>query len=454
MMWGLGGTALAAAGWFAYLKFRNPWLHGDYAPVGDELSNVDLRVTGDLPAALNGTYVRNGRNALYPCDGFSRFDGDGMVHAVRINQGKATYSNRFIETKAYLAEKAAGRSLFPCADLDKPSENRSAFSVVWHHNRLLSLSSNGGPYRLDPDTLRTLGPYDFDGQWKLQVSRCPAFDGQTGEMFFTGFSGPSSLKIGSVNADGRVRSHGEVEMKRGFEPQCLAVTKNFIILLRPPLFYKAGHREFRANWPMEVALVPRREVGGEPRWYNLTPCLVDSILNAFDDGQTITIYGVKDAKGAAGAHDVNDQGDGEIKKWQISLARTGTIEFPLSTEAVAYPTLNPKFAGRESRFGYFGRRSGALKTSAACKYDFVENKWTTLDLDSHCYGGEFRFVPDPSRGDKEDGGWLLGFVCNERTLSSYLQVIDAETMKDVARVHLTRRVPYGLLGTWIPRSSV
>ena len=40
-----------------------------------------------------------------------RFDGDGMLHAVRIKAGKASYSNAYLQTSLLKQEKKAGRSL-------------------------------------------------------------------------------------------------------------------------------------------------------------------------------------------------------------------------------------------------------------------------------------------------------------------------------------------------------
>lgn len=43
--------------------------------------------------------------------GHCRFDGDGMLHAVRIKDGKAAYSNAYVQTSRFNQEKKAGRPL-------------------------------------------------------------------------------------------------------------------------------------------------------------------------------------------------------------------------------------------------------------------------------------------------------------------------------------------------------
>ena len=69
----------------------DPFLTGAWEPVHDELDVDDLPVTGEIPDALAGSYVRNGPNpALAPEGRYHVFDGDGMLHAVRFEGGPAT----------------------------------------------------------------------------------------------------------------------------------------------------------------------------------------------------------------------------------------------------------------------------------------------------------------------------------------------------------------------------
>ena len=38
----------------------NPYLAGNLAPVNEEVTVTDLRVTGTIPSELSGRYLRNG----------------------------------------------------------------------------------------------------------------------------------------------------------------------------------------------------------------------------------------------------------------------------------------------------------------------------------------------------------------------------------------------------------
>src|SRR5438105_414914 len=76
---------------------ENRYLVGNYAPVADEVTCADLRVSGSLPEALCGRYLRNGPNPLVAPEPstYHWFTGDGMVHGIRIRNGRAEwYRNR------------------------------------------------------------------------------------------------------------------------------------------------------------------------------------------------------------------------------------------------------------------------------------------------------------------------------------------------------------------------
>ena len=73
---------------------------GNYAPVFDELTTFDLPVEGAIPPDLNGWYLRNGPNPRHDTPHY--FTGDGMVHGVRLESGRAAwYRNRWVPTESF-----------------------------------------------------------------------------------------------------------------------------------------------------------------------------------------------------------------------------------------------------------------------------------------------------------------------------------------------------------------
>lgn len=140
----------------------DPFLAGGWEPVHDELVTEDLAVTGALPAGLSGAYLRNGPNpAFAPLGAYHLFDGDGMVHAVEIQDGRARYRNRWIQSKGLEVERRAGHALFGgLSDFRMPPEDvvaeagpmkNTANTHVWRHaGRIFALMEAGRPTEISP----------------------------------------------------------------------------------------------------------------------------------------------------------------------------------------------------------------------------------------------------------------------------------------------------------------
>ena len=82
------------------------------APIPMECDAPHLKVTGELPRELNGTLYRNGPNPQFDAPGAHWFLGDGMLHAFHLENGRASYRNRWVRTPKWLAEHDAGRAIF------------------------------------------------------------------------------------------------------------------------------------------------------------------------------------------------------------------------------------------------------------------------------------------------------------------------------------------------------
>lgn len=154
----------------AYRKLQSSWpatildLGGDEMPCRIEGNLYGLEVFGTIPETMEGTFYRvmpdPAQPPTYHRNGemFVPLDGDGIVSAFRFSGGNVDWTQRYVQTQRYLAEKAARRPLFgvyrnpytyhPCvrALLDSTANT----NVVIHAGRLLALKENGPAWELDP----------------------------------------------------------------------------------------------------------------------------------------------------------------------------------------------------------------------------------------------------------------------------------------------------------------
>ena len=138
-----------------------------------EVTDID----GHIPKELCGTLFRNGPGRLERAgQTYSHlFDGDGMVHAFAIRDGRVHVRNAFVRTAEYEEEEAAGRVLWRNTFGTQPvggwrsnlgnvmQKNVANTNIIFFGGKLLCLWEAAQPYRLEPATLRTLGLETFDG---------------------------------------------------------------------------------------------------------------------------------------------------------------------------------------------------------------------------------------------------------------------------------------------------
>jgi carotenoid cleavage dioxygenase-like enzyme len=153
----------------------DPHLSGNFAPIGPEIYAKDLPViAGRIPPELSGAYMRNGPNPLFRPISFTYpVDGDGMIHAVYLDNGRARYRNRFVQTRGLAAERRAGRAIYggvmqpvpvdptlvgPEGD-PGPFKNGAFISILRHGGHLLALGEAATCYEMTMDL-------DTVGEWR------------------------------------------------------------------------------------------------------------------------------------------------------------------------------------------------------------------------------------------------------------------------------------------------
>ena len=157
------------------------FLEGPFAPVAEEVTAFDLPVTGQVPAGLNGRYLRNGPNPLGLDDpDYHWFVGVGMVHGVRLRDGKAEwYRNRWVRSKA-----VADRLARDVASWAGPRGHGFRRQHLYHLPRWpRPRHGRGGRPAVRADRrARTVGPCDFAGSLAGGFAAHTKLDHATGEL--------------------------------------------------------------------------------------------------------------------------------------------------------------------------------------------------------------------------------------------------------------------------------
>lgn len=469
-------------------------LSGAFAPVDRERAFDDLEVEGEIPADLNGVYVRNGPNRKYAAPGrYHWFDGDGMLHAVYFEGGRARYRNRWVMTDQLREEIEADRALWQGIKeperrdrQDMPRKCTSNTDVKFFAGSLISTWYLGGAvYKADPRTLETKAKLNGDPRLHgLPISAHSKVDETTGEFcFFAYGKTPPFMWYGSVARDGRVTMFRDVETPGPRLPHDMGLTRNYAVLHDFPLWYDeralaAGRHklDFHVEHPSRFAVVSRRDPNAPILWFEAKPTFMYHVSNAWeeDDGQggtEIVMTGTpfRMPRDMVGNPQPDKfvamiallENDTMFYEWRLNL-RTGLVkERPLDDIIVSeFPVINTAMTGEKTRYSWqllMGRseRPEDPRFSGLARYDLQRGTSQTYHEGPNRWWSEAPFAPkdDPK---SEDDGYLVGFVWDGDQGKSKVYVMDAKDLSrgPIAKITIPERVPNGFHAAWVSKARL
>lgn len=480
-------------------------LADNFAPV-DELPPTECEVIqGSLPPSLNGAYIRNGPNPQYlPRGPYHLFDGDGMLHSLRISDGRAVLCSRYVKTYKYTLERDVGHPVIPNVFSGfnglTASAARSAVtagrmltgqfdpsngiglantSLAYFGDRLYALGESDLPYpiRLTPTgDIETLDRHDFDGKLSISMTAHPKVDPVTGEAFAFRYGPlPPFLTFFRFDRSGAKQSDVPIfSMSRPSFLHDFAITEKYAVF---------GEIQIGFN-PMQMITEGRSPVGSDPskvcrvgiipryatdeskmKWFDVPGFNLIHAINAWDEDDAVVMV-APNILSVEHTMERMDLVHALVEKVRIDL-KTGIVtRRPLSTRNLDFGVINPSYVGRKNRFVYAGVGDPMPKISGVVKLDVSQEECRDCIVASRifgpgCYGGEPFFVPreGENAGEtaaEEDDGYVVSYVHNENTGESRFIVMDAKSpdLAIVAAVKLPRRVPYGFHGLFVKESDL
>jgi len=204
-----------------------------------------------------------------------------------------------------------------------------------------------------------------------------------------------------------------------------------------------------------VGLMPRAGDAPAVRWFEIAPCYVFHVLNAFDDDAEVAVdvarYPELWRAGAPGFSRA------ELFRWRIDIRGGRVREDRLDDRAIEFPRCDDRRTGLRHRYGYAVHTedgADANRGTALVKYDRQTGSAAVHDFGAGRVPGEGVFVPAEA-GAGEDEGWVLTYVYDAGRDASDLVILDAAGFAGppAATIPLPVRVPFGFHGSWIPDAA-
>jgi len=477
---------------------ENPYLNGNYAPVQEEITAIDLDVTGMIPTYLDGRYLRIGPNPMGDPDParYHWFLGDGMAHGLRLRDGKAHwYRNRWVRSAA--VARALGET-WPAGAHTGGVDFAANTNIIGHAGKTFAIAESGvRPYELT-DELDTVGPSDFCGTLFGGYTAHPKLDPATGELHAVSYNPlrGNIIQYTVTGVDGKVRRTVDIRLKAHTMMHDFSLTEKYVVIYDLPVALDLGgslrskpakvvaniltrlaerhaapDRVVRAimrgsersgppssgmpyRWAPErqarVGVLPREGSASEIRWFEVPQCYVFHPLNAYDDADRVVLDVVRHASVFNSGLRIVPEAP-SLDRWTVDLTAGRVTDERLDDAAQEFPRVDERLVGRQHRYGYaVGYSDGATGTpDAILKHDLTSQRTDRVSFGPGREPGEFVFVPStPDAG--EDDGVAMGFVYDRSTNRSDLVLLDGQTLETVATVHLPARVPHGFHGNWVP----
>ncbi len=420
----------------------NPYLANNFGPVAMESTVENLSVTGTIPAELNGRFLRNGPN---PGDdissGYHWFTGRGMVHGLRLNDGRAEwYRNRYV----------GGSS--------------ANTNVIGHGGRTMAIVESGGMPQDLGYTLETLGDNSSIG---TGFTAHPKLDPDTGELHAICYDWANlrdHIRYVVVDEDGDLADEMDIPMPGMSMIHDMSLTPNYAIIYDLPVtlsFVSLGTgASFPFRWDNDheprVGLLPRNGSPTDIIWSPVKPNYAYHPMNAYEDTDGNVVIDIvryekmfdEDVRGPFG------DSQPRLDRWTINPSLRRVNEQVVDARGQEFPRCHPALNGKPYQFGYtVAVNNNTFPT--IYKHDMQKGNATEFSVGAGRHSAEPVFIPRDG-ATAEDDGYLMTYVYDQNTDTSDLIILDAQDMSRpaLATVRLPVRVPYVFHGNWIPDADV
>lgn len=462
-----------------------------FTTLEEEVEVEDIPTRGAVPGWLNGRLIRTGP-AKFEVGRASYnhwFDGLAMLYKFSFEAGRVGYTNRYLRGRSYCESAAKGtirrdgfgtnrnRTLLEKLALFSKlkSGDNCNVNVIKTGDDFLALTETPTPVQFDGHTLETLRDYPFTGHVPGQVSTAhPHFDYQR-HCFYNyllEFGPTSKYHFYSVSAKTKLRQRvATIPVKHPAYMHSFAMTQRYLILTEFPyvtnsLRFLLGRKPFVENYRWEPGRgtlfhVVDKDTGELVKTAGSDAFFAFHHVNAFERGNelVVDVAAYDDAsvldelylEHLRSARTTNAVS--RLMRYRVSLGGGRDVQAEaMAKMPLELPRIDYKHrSSRPYRYVYAaGRQPSGEFIDNLVKVD-TETGATTVWHESGCYPGEPVLVKAPGAAS-EDRGVVLSVVLDSRRETSFLLVLDAGDLSELARSNLPHHLPFGFHGNFFSNS--
>jgi all-trans-8'-apo-beta-carotenal 15,15'-oxygenase len=480
---------------------------GDYLTANrtatPEYDDVPLELLeGALPPDLVGTLLRNG-NGRFEHHGVRYehlFDGDGMVSRFHFDGQRVYYRNRHVRTTEYVAEEQAGRMLYRSFGTNLPGGLRANFlrtkfkntantSLIQHGDHLLALWEGGLPHRLDPETLESLGRFDYEGvlrnsfSWldrrispEMPFSAHPKIHPVTGVLHNFGIVAGARhrLVLYEVSPSGQAQLAHVLPLPAATFAHDFVLTRSGhrIFMLTPVAFNvlravtglasPAASLQVNRQQPTQFVVVgPTGTVHYLPTDFGF----VFHFINGYqvEDGTFVVdalllneYPGPRELQAYLTGRVPDNLPQAQFVRFHLNINEGRVDWHRLSAAQAELPVVHPAREGLSYRYTWaIGRPPGQARPllDHVLKLD-VQTGLVCYAYEPGTVSSEPIFVPHLQTADnaslQEDDGYLIYLRFAAASATTDLVIADAADLRTLARLRLPGNIPLGFHGVWLP----
>lgn len=463
----------------------------------EEVELGSTPTTGTIPTWLSGTLVRTGPAKFEVGNQkFNHwFDGLGMLHRFSVRDGNVSYGNKFIQSQAYMTamenQQISMREFGTDPDPETFKEvsqgyepygtDNAIVNVVKIRDKILATTQMPMPIQIDPESLRTIGAFDFDDDLPDGFTTPHPHVSPDGKYLYNW-----TISLDPPVSHNLYRFDGEKRELMTTIPSnapsfvnSFAITESYVILVEQPyrLDYMtliAGGKAFancfdwRPEEPCYFWVIDRSD-GEILRKFEAPAFFFLHHINTYqdDDGLVMDMIVYKDPEILDALYLENLRAGGSIPVPQCRRFRLkwydGTVRSEQLRDAfVELPRINyGRCNGRPYRYFYGFGGYGSVMAGASLTFEHA-NSLVKVDTaggptqiwqQEGCFPGDPVFVPRPGATEEDDGA-LMALVLDTSTERSFLVVLDARTMEELGRADLPHHVPFSLGGEFFSDQEI